>query len=141
MQKLKRKSVEILKSNGLSKTEVRKKVLQLFLDSDIALSLQDIESAFDKLDRITLYRTLKTFEGKGIIHQAIDGTKHPKYAMCDADCDEHNHQDNHAHFHCVQCEKTICLEHVPTPNIPNIPAGYTVEETNLIISGICSECA
>ena len=141
VQKAKRDTVEILRSNGLSKTEVRKKVLELFLDSEVALSLQDIESAFGKLDRITLYRTLKAFEGKGLIHKAIDGTNHPKYAMCISDCTEHQHEDNHAHFHCLQCEKTICLDHVPTPNIPNIPANYTVEETNLILSGICADCA
>lgn len=135
-----KKSGKILKQNGLSRTEVRVKVLELFLESDNALSLPDIESAFDKLDRITLYRTLKAFETKGIIHKAIDGTNHPKYAMCEANCDEHNHQDNHAHFHCMKCEKTICLENVPTPNSPNIPEGYQVQETNLILSGVCTEC-
>jgi Fur family ferric uptake transcriptional regulator len=135
-----KKSGKILKQNGLSRTEVRVKVLELFLESEIALSLTDIESAFDKLDRITLYRTLKAFETKGIIHKAIDGTKHPKYAMCESSCDEHNHQDNHAHFHCMNCEKTICLENVPTPNSPNIPKGYQVRETNLILSGVCTEC-
>ncbi len=136
-----KESIQILKSNGLSKTEVRKKVLELFIDSEVALSLPDIESSFDKLDRITLYRTLKTFENKGIIHKAIDGTNHPKYAMCEEDCDEHHHKDNHAHFHCTACNKTICLEEVPTPNIPNIPTGYTVQETTLILSGICDNCA
>lgn len=135
------KSIQILKDNGLSKTEVRKKVLELFLDSENALSLQAIESSFEKIDRITLYRTLKAFEGKGIIHKAVDGTKHPKYAMCEEQCSEHFHQDNHAHFHCTVCEKTICLEQVPTPNIPNIPNGYSVQETNLILSGICVDCS
>lgn len=132
-------SLRILIKNKLSKTEVRKKVLTLFINSDNALSLPEIESAFEKIDRITLYRTLKTFEGKGIIHKAIDGTKHPKYAMCEEHCDEHNHNDNHAHFHCTQCKKTVCLEHVPTPAIQT-PPGYKVAETNLILSGTCSDC-
>ena len=135
------KSGTILKQNGLSRTEVRLKVLELFLSSDSALSLTDIEGAFDKLDRITLYRTLKAFETKGIIHKAVDGTNHPKYAMCEEDCDEHNHQDNHAHFHCMECHKTICLENVPTPHAPEIPQGYQVQETNLILSGLCIDCA
>jgi len=133
-------SVQILKENGLSKTVARQKVLDLFLESDRALSLQTIEASFEKLDRITLYRTLKAFEAKGIIHKAIDGTNHPKYAMCEATCDEHNHQDNHAHFHCTICEKTICLDNVPTPNIPSLPDGLSVQETNLILSGTCLEC-
>ncbi len=134
-------STAILKANGLRKTEVRKKILDLFLDSKNALSLSAIESSFEKLDRITLYRTLKTFEGKGIIHKAIDGTNHPKYAMCKAQCDEEHHQDNHAHFHCTSCQKTICLNHLPTPNISNLAKkGYNIQETNLILSGTCPDC-
>ena len=133
-------SKKILKANGLSKTEARIKVLELFRNSANALSLQSIEAAIDKIDRITLYRTLKAFEAKGIIHKAVDGTNHPKYAMCEATCNEHNHQDNHAHFHCIHCEKTICLEDVPTPNIPSIPVGLKIQETNLILSGICTDC-
>ena len=133
-------SLQILKDNNLSKTEIRTKILDLFIQSNNALSLSDIESSFEKIDRITLYRTLKTFEGKGIIHKALDGTNHPKYAMCVDQCNEHFHQDNHAHFHCTTCEKTICLENIPTPTVPNLPNGFHITETNLIISGTCSSC-
>ncbi len=134
------KSAAILEANGLSKTAVRKKVLDLFLESNNALSLSAIEASFGKLNRITLYRTLKTFQSKGIIHKAIDGTNHPKFAMCKAQCEEGDHQDNHAHFHCTTCEKTICLDDLPTPSIPNLSEGYVIQEANLILSGICPEC-
>ncbi len=133
-------SIQILEQSGLSKTEVRKKVLALFIESQSALSLSDIESAFSKIDRITLYRTLKTFETKGIIHKAVDGTNHPKYAMCEASCSEHKHHDNHAHFHCLSCGKTVCFEQVANPSIPEVLNGYTVEETTLILSGTCKDC-
>ncbi len=141
------KTLQILKANGLSRTEIRIQILDLFLKSETALSLPAIKAAFKKerggteeLDRITLYRTLKAFEEKGIIHEAVDGTNHPKYALCEDHCTEHNHEDNHAHFHCTTCEKTTCLEHVPTPNIPNVPQGYNISETNLILSGTCADC-
>jgi len=133
-------SLDILAANGLSKTKKRIQVLDLFLNANRVLSLKEIEVAVTDMDRITLYRTLKTFESRGIIHKATDGTKHPKYAMCNEHCDEHNHQDNHAHFHCTVCEQTTCLEAVPTPNIPNIPKGFKVAETNLIMSGVCNNC-
>jgi Fur family ferric uptake transcriptional regulator len=132
--------IQILEENGLSKTEVRKKVLNLFLDSACALSLSDIEAAFSKIDRITLYRTLKTFENKGIIHKAVDGTHHPKYAICEPSCNEHKHEDDHAHFHCLSCGKTVCFEHVPNPAIPEVLNGYVIEEATLILSGTCTEC-
>jgi Fe2+ or Zn2+ uptake regulation protein len=32
------------------------------------LSLSEIENQFENADRITIYRTLKTFEEKGIVH-------------------------------------------------------------------------
>ena len=101
-------SIKILKESGLRMTEVRKKVLALFLASKNALSLPTIESSFEKLDRITLYRTLKAFENKGIIHKAIDGTNNPKYALCKKKTDTREHHENHAHFHCTSCKKTIC---------------------------------
>ncbi len=134
------RSIEILESHGLSKTEVRKKILDLFLQSDNALSLSAIGSSFEKLDRTTLYRTLKIFERKGIIHKAIDGTTHPKYAMCKAECNEGRHHNKHAHFHCTSCENTFCLDHLPIPTIPNFPKGHIIQDTNLILSGICPDC-
>ena len=136
-------SVQILEANGLSKTKIRKQVLELFINSDAALSLPDITKALQQtqeLDRITLYRTLRAFEEKGIIHKAIDGTQHPKYAMCEDNCTEHNHQDNHAHFHCTACDTTICLDEVSTPAIQNIPSGYSIAKTTLILSGTCENC-
>lgn len=133
------KATDILKSSGLSKTHVRLKVLDTLLESANALSLQNIESALNKVDRVTLYRTLKAFESKGIIHKAIDGTKHPKYALCLDDCAEHDHNDDHAHFHCTSCEKTICLEEVTFPRI-QVPQGFQVDQTNIILTGRCADC-
>ena len=135
-----KRTEQILKNSGLSRTETRFKILDLFLASDKALSLAQIEASFEKLDRITLYRNLRTFESKGIIHRAVDGTNHPKYALCDEHCQAHSHQDNHPHFHCTVCEKTICLEDLVTPNLPKLPPGYQVVESNLILSGLCTDC-
>lgn len=133
------KSLKILETIGLRKTDTRKGILNLFLESDAALSLPEIEGAIKNLDRITLYRTLKTFESKGIIHRAIDGTPNPKYALCQNECTEHQHLDYHAHFHCRDCGKTTCLENVGIPKI-SIPKGYKVEETAIVISGKCLAC-
>ncbi len=134
-----KESAQILKESGLNKTSVRTKVLDLFLQSKSALSLSTIEASFSKLDRVTLYRTLKAFEAKGIVHRAIDGTNHPKYALCEAHCQEHNHHDNHPHFHCTTCERTLCLEEVITPEVKT-PKGYEITEVNMILSGVCRDC-
>ena len=53
---------------------------------EIAVTLSDIENAFEKADRTTLYRTIKTFEEKDIVHQIDDGTGITKYALCEQGC-------------------------------------------------------
>ncbi|MFN4970176.1 MAG: hypothetical protein ACK4YH_06830, partial [Bacteroidota bacterium] len=51
-----------LKRKGLSVTDSRKKILQLFMQQKGALSHGDIEKkAGATFDRVTIYRTLQTF--------------------------------------------------------------------------------
>ena len=133
-------SIEILRAHGLSKTKVRKKVLDLFLNSKCALSFSAIESSFEKLDRTTLYRTLKTFQSKGIIHRAMDNTSQPKFALCKTTCGEGSQLPNHAHFHCTSCENTYCLDDIPLPEIPNPDRVHSIREIYLILAGTCPKC-
>lgn len=135
------RSTTILQQHGLRITAVRDKVLQLFLEAgQTALSNADIEKHFDRLDRITLYRTLRTFEEKGLIHQVVDNSSTPKFAYCSDQCAEHEHHDDHAHFHCVKCEKTVCLEDTTLPAV-TIPSGFKVEEKHMVLSGTCDACS
>ena len=60
---------DVLKKNQLSVTDGRKKILELFLNSEGALAHADIEEKTgETFDRVTVYRTLNTFVEKGIIH-------------------------------------------------------------------------
>lgn len=133
-------AIEILKQNGLRKTAVRVQVLDIFLDSAAALAHQQLEHALADVDRITLYRTLKTYEQKGIIHRALDGTQTSKYALCESGCTEHKHDHNHAHFHCESCGETTCVEEVSAPQV-GLPEGYKIHTTHLVIQGECAACA
>lgn len=131
--------VHLLKSNQLRQTQVRIDVLQTFLNANQAYGQGDLEAQFPDTDRITLYRTLKTFEQKGIIHQAVDGSGKMKYALCKHDCSEGEHLDHHAHFHCTVCQKTTCLDGVVVPNI-QLPKNYLLEQSHLVLSGRCEAC-
>ncbi len=133
------KTENLLKNHNLRITQVRKNVLSLFLDQDEALSNHFIESQLEKVDRVTLYRTLKSFEEKGLIHKAFDGSDISKYALCSSDCSEDHHQDSHAHFHCEKCGKTLCMDDIPSPN-SSLPSGYQLHSTHLILKGYCNEC-
>ena len=130
---------DILHRRQLSSTESRRKILTLFLNSDDALTHGDIEKEVgEKYDRVTIYRTLQTFEEKGIIHSIPTADNAIKYALC-KECEEGHHHDDHVHFICTNCEKTICLDDVVSPKI-DLPGGYVAENVQVVINGICKEC-
>src|SRR5215218_1716596 len=130
---------EILRRKNLSVTDSRKKILTLFLSSHDALAHADIEKkAGEKFDRVTIYRTLQTFVEKGIIHTIPTADNSILYALC-KDCEEGHHHDDHVHFVCTNCQKTICLDDVVSPKI-ELPEGYIAESTQVLINGICKDC-
>jgi len=129
-----------LEKQGVRPTAMRILIYKYMAEKDIAVALADIENAFIKADRTTLYRTLKTFEEKGIVHQIDDGTNISKYALCEPGCNCELEQDLHLHFHCSNCDETVCLTEHKIPHI-NLPDGYIAEEANLVLKGICEKCS
>ena len=132
------KAIRLLKQHKLRNTSVRNEVLQLFLKENRALSNKDIETVFPELDRITLYRTLKAFQEHGLVHKAIDGTDTSRYALCD-ECTTKEHQHEHAHLHCDECQNTYCLEDLTPPDIRAV-RGIKVKEVELVVKGTCAQC-
>lgn len=130
----------LLKHGKLRTTNARRLVLKEFLKAGhTALSSAEIEKKIDDLDRITLYRTIKTFEESGIIHQAVDVSGRTKYALCSEYCTSHHHEDHHAHFYCTNCETTVCLDDVKIPVI-NLPNNFKLKDSQLVLSGVCGTC-
>lgn len=129
-----------LDNKSVRPTAMRILIYKFMAGKQNAVALTDIENAFEKAERTTLYRTLKTFEEKGIVHQIDDGTNVSKYALCQPGCNCEIDQDLHLHFHCSHCDKTVCLTEHKIPHI-NLPAGYIAEDANLVIKGICDSCS
>ena len=129
-----------LNDNGVRPTAMRILIYKYMAEKEIAVALTDIENAFAKADRTTLYRTLKTFEQKGIVHQIDDGTHISKFALCEPGCNCELEQDLHLHFHCTNCDETVCLTEQKIPHI-NLPDGYVAEDANLVLKGICEKCS
>jgi Fur family transcriptional regulator, ferric uptake regulator len=130
----------ILAEHGLRNTEARHGVLDVFNKYDYALSHSDLEKELQKyFDRVTIYRTIHSFLDKGIIHKVIDDSESAKYALCADECSSDRHHDNHVHFKCTKCGNSECLNHVQIPSI-NVPKGYLVSESNLLIEGVCGSC-
>lgn len=134
------KTNEILKSKELKKTPVRQLVLGALLDSASALSQHEIEEKFNnQFDRITLYRTLKSFEEKGVIHRIYNSFGEAKYAVCAEGCHEHSHSDHHLHFNCVRCKRTFCINEAHIPHF-HLPEGMKAIQYNFSVEGICKDC-
>ncbi|QHT66043.1 transcriptional repressor [Rhodocytophaga rosea] len=130
----------ILKEYDLRNTSCREEILDLFLQRNFALSHADIESTIhEDFDRVTVYRTLKTFLDKGLIHKVLDDEGVTKYALCKEKCSHTEHHHEHVHFKCMTCGLTNCLDSVLIPSI-SLPAGYSLSETSLLVQGTCQDC-
>lgn len=131
---------QILKDFDLRTTTSRSAILKLFIKKPFALSYSDIEKEVaETYDRVTVYRTLKTFLDKGVIHKVLDDEGGLKYALCNELCNNHDHHHEHVHFKCDACGQTLCLDEVNIPSV-SLPDGYKLREINLLIQGRCNKC-
>lgn len=131
----------LLRKHGLRVTQFRKEVLSVLNSSSTALDNRGLEDALHPADRVTIYRTLRSFEDSGIIHRIPDPSGNVKFALCHGHCDEHAHHDSHAHFHCQGCNATLCLEGTPVSSSSlHLPTGFSVTEIHITVSGKCPDC-
>ncbi len=127
-----------LQARDIKPTAMRQLVLQVMSEQITAISLPDLELLFERADKVTLYRTLKTFEENKLIHRIDDGSGTTKYALCQDAC-ECEPDDLHVHFLCTKCEQTFCLNAISVPAI-NLPARFSLESVNMVVKGICANC-
>lgn len=129
---------QILKSHKLSVTTARIDVLEFFIRRNKTLSFKDLEDEFKDSDRVTLYRTLNSFTENGLIHKIPDDSGFATYGLCHDTCSSEDHKHDHMHFKCNECGTIECLDqHIPNITVP----GYKVTEANLILKGVCNNCA
>ncbi|MES3017238.1 MAG: transcriptional repressor [Bacteroidota bacterium] len=129
-----------LEAKGVKPTAMRNLVLNYLSRQPSAVSLTELEKALAPVDRITVYRTLKTFEEHCLVHSIDDGTGSARYALCKEDCDDSPHHDLHIHFHCGHCNETYCLPKTLIPPIA-LPEGFKQNEMSLLVKGICQKCS
>lgn len=133
-------SDRLLKIFEMRATPSRQEILFLFLNKEYALSHSDIEKEVSpSLDRVTVYRTLKTFLDKGLIHKVLDDEGGLKYALCNEACSTAEHHHDHVHFKCTECGQTNCLQ-TEIPQV-KLPKGYRASEMNVLIQGVCERCS
>lgn len=127
-----------LLDRSIQPTAMRLLVLKEFLRTNAAMSLSELEAHFQRADKTTLYRTLKTFEKNKLVHSIEDGTGSVKYALCEESC-ECLPEQSHIHFHCQKCGGTFCITEVQLPKL-SLPKNFVGKEVNLVVKGICEKC-
>lgn len=129
---------ELLEGRGVKVTSNRLLVARVLASSNSPMSLAEIEAELESVDKSGIFRVLKVFSDKHLIHAFTGSDGIMRYELCHSghlDVDD----DRHVHFCCEVCGRTICLEGVPVPQI-NLPDGYDVHEAGYILKGICPDC-
>lgn len=137
-----KQAIALLREFSLRQTDCRIEVLDFMLRHPRAISQPELEQELAaQFDRVTLYRTLNTFNEKGLIHEVSDSSGIMKYALCGEAChnDMHEHRHEHVHFHCNRCQETVCINELDIPTL-NLPAGFSPEKFSFVVSGICQKC-
>lgn len=133
-------SEKILHQKKIRSTAFRQQVLDVFLKYPQAISIERIEQEIGDHDRITLYRTLKTFEESGIIHEIAVSGEEKRLALCPEDChsEEPVHQHEHIHFQCKKCQEVFCVDVHSLPKI-TLP-GFLIDTLDITAKGLCGNC-
>lgn len=135
-------SRELLKQHDLRLTDCRVAVLDFMMEHPRAISQPELELQLsDRFDRVTLYRTLSTFNEKGLIHEVPDNSGIMKFALCGDACttQDHHHHHEHVHFRCNRCQSTVCINEVDVPRLA-LPEGFVPVKFSFVIEGICRDC-
>ena len=131
-------SQTLLRENNLRRTAFRMAVLDVFLATPNALSTEDIEASLGKFDRVTLYRTLKTFKDKGVLHEIAYPNDQRMLALSEKKCASDDHPHNHVHFRCTVCKTIRCIDvaEIPTLNLKD----FELHQIEIQARGICPAC-
>ena len=128
---------ESLKQRGFRLTRQRRILLDLIDESGRHL---DVERLYElalqrdpKLNRVTVYRTIKRLLDDGTIVQVELPGEAPRYEVAG--------KGHHHHFRCSGCKKVYDLQGCPGAFKQILPKGFSLEGHEVYLFGRCTECA
>ncbi len=128
----------ILESAGVRVTANRLLVLRALLNAPAPVSLIELETELETLERSSISRTLTLFADHDLVHLLEDGRGITKYELCHS----HDHSaqnDEHPHFYCEKCRRVFCLDSEVIPPVA-VPDGFEVRSVNYMLKGLCRDC-
>jgi len=128
----------ILKNKNLSVTDIRRQILLMLNRPNAAFSQKEIEEELEKemdsVDRVTVYRNIKTLLEHKIIHPIVVEPQQIKYKLIGE-----SKSGEHPHFYCQKCEKVVCMPQYKFDK-SQIPDGFQIESSQITIEGLCAKC-
>ena len=135
-----KKYLDLLAKREIQPTAIRILILRTMMQAGCSVSLLDLETMLDTVDKSTIFRTLTLFLSHHLIHSIDDGTGSFKYAVCSDSC-SCAVSDLHTHFHCEKCNKTFCFTNSPHSGGETASRIYAEQHqlcTERHLSGLCS---
>ena len=130
---------QILKKNRIRVTQNRVELLNILNDAQHPLNQKDIEELLSATpDRVTLYRNLRFFVDRKIIHKIEVNGSLTSYSLNRAHVVD-GHSAEHLHFYCSICHKVICMRQHGIKKY-ELPQGFIQQSSKLIVNGICNIC-
>lgn len=130
----------LMQGHGIRPTAGRILVLRTLLQEGRPLSMTEIETLLESVDKSTVSRALAVFRERRLLHSIEDGSGQVRYEVCRCPEDKEEDDDLHVHFHCERCGRTFCFEDVPIPAVA-YPSGFSVRNVNYMAHGLCPDCA
>jgi len=127
---------ESLKAHGHSVTQPRIQVFETLQQTDEPLTVVELSERLTDIDKVSVYRTVDTFERLGIIHRVWNGFK-SKVELSEP------FSSHHHHFTCMKCGRTLSLkseELEQTMRDFETTHGFILVKHSVELSGYCSDC-
>ncbi len=95
--------------------------------------LESARRSVPRLGIATVYRTVGALVEEGFLSQVEIGGEAPRYEI--------SGRAHHHHFRCRRCHRVFEMDGC-LPDVRRLaPAGFVVEDHEILLSGLCPDCA
>lgn len=129
----------MMAQRGIKPTPNRILVLRAMLAAARPVSLPELETILETMDKSSIFRVLGLFARHHLVHAIEDGSGTSKYEACHGER-ECTLDDMHTHFYCESCRQTFCFPAIHIPPV-TLPEGFVMTSINYMVKGICARCA
>lgn len=131
-------AAERIRASSNRLTRPRQTILASLLAAGNALTHDELEHRLQKIgepiDRVTIYRVLEWLVEHHFAHRVATEARAWRFSAILEEGSEHGH------FECRDCERVFCLSEAEPALRVEVPAGFRVEESELMVRGRCPEC-